>query len=970
MKTIKTSFVNYMLLLAIIGLGLLWGLVSCAGPTPAPESAAPGLEQAPSEPGTGEPSIFMSAVRSGTLSNGLRYYILENKLPENRAFLTLAVNAGSILEQDNEQGLAHFVEHMAFNGTERFPEAELLEYLRSLGMSFGADANAYTSFEETVYSIEVPTETNSEGKKSIPEKALEIMDDWSHAISFDAQMVEDERAIILGELRDRLGPSERIMRQMFPVLLHDSPYPDRWPIGLADVVQNAPVSRLKGFYEKWYRPDNMALIAVGDFDGAALEASLPDYFDAPRPGDRLNRPYYELPAPEKGRLEVSVINEDEYPYVEIDLYFKGQPLAQTGDEAEYRRSLVNNLMSGMISQRVNEAVLNPDTPYAGAGVWEDRYGQRSNFFVMGVVAKPGLAKESLQALMALKESIQQYGFTNSEIERAKRGVLSNLNQAVSEADRQASSAYVNAFTEHYLRNALVPDAAWELATAQRLLPEISADEIRAALVSYFEADDLSVFAYGPGAELPTASEVRAIISGAKEMPLTAPPEEEVEKDLMSDDEIQAIRPGTISTKALEPETGASVWTLSNGARVILQPTTNKNNEMILYAQARGGYTSASGGQEISARLAADLLNFSGLGQHSRVDLMKILADKQASLSWSVSQYSRYFSGAASVSSDLETLFQLLYLNFTQPRIEETAAKAMLDQYRTTLIAQDADPVSYWSNEINRIVFGNDPALRPLELADLDRANTADALAFVKKGLNPADYLFVFSGNLDLAAMEQFVSTYIASIPRLPQAWNSYADRSITRPSPGVHKLYKGREAQSFVFLAYFAAEAYDEAKSAAADVLTEYLNIKLIQEIREKMGGAYSVGASVSQSALPPGGELLLQSSFGCDPARASDLSNAVAAQVSLVAEGTIDADAFTKAVTAVKSDFEEAMQSNAFIAQSYATLQVTNGLPFNRLKLLPDLYAAVKPMDIQALAASLEPHGPVEIILYPEGWN
>jgi zinc protease len=408
-----------------------------------------------------DPVPFMQKARQGTLPNGLRYYILENARPENRAFLTLAVNAGSVLENENERGLAHFVEHMAFNGTERFPEAELLEYLRSTGMRFGADANAYTSFDETVYGIEVPVETTG-GVKKIPAKALAIIDDWSHAITFTPKDVEEERGVIMEEYRMGLGATDRVIRQqMLPMLTKDSRYAVRLPIGLPEIIQTAPAERLKALYQRWYQPDNMAIIFVGDFDGAALEAELATHFTAPKPATPTVRPEYNLAPPKPATFSTATFTDPEFPYTAAYLYYKLPQKKPANDLAAFRDSIIDNLIGQMMSSRFDDVAAKPDAPYLYAGTGLETFNASSRMRVLVAQAKTGGVEDAIRALLLEKQSIERYGFTDAEISRAKRSLLSSLQQMDSESDRLDSNTYVSLFTEHFLRGESAPDIAGE-----------------------------------------------------------------------------------------------------------------------------------------------------------------------------------------------------------------------------------------------------------------------------------------------------------------------------------------------------------------------------------------------------------------------------------------------------------------------------------------------------------------------------
>ncbi|QQO10244.1 M16 family metallopeptidase [Breznakiella homolactica] len=936
----------------------VFGVFACASGAKTGSDQYGGLGKA------SDPMPFMTEARTGTLPNGLRYYILENSRPENRAYLTLAVNAGSVLEEENERGLAHFVEHMAFNGTTRFPEADLINYLRSLGMRFGPEVNAYTSYDETVYGIEVPVELDAAGRKTIPEKALAVIDDWTYAITFDPKDVDDERLVIMEEYRTRLGANERVRRQMLPVLFEGSPYADRMPIGLPEVIQNAPASRLEGFYKKWYRADNMALVFVGDFDGAALEASLAANFTAPSPADTLDRPYYDLPSPQKGKFRAEIITDPELSYTRIDMYYKRAPQPVENTLAAYRQGIIENLISRMLSLRFDEASYKQETPYAAAAAGSVRYGWSSRFYIFSVVSKTGTAEASLEAVLREKESMVRYGFTDDEIDRAKRSMLSDLERMVSEKDRQQSSSFVDEFTSHFLSDQAVVDIEWELDAVRRILPGISSKEITAAAKNFFAADDLTVFAVAPDSEaasLPSPEKIQTMVTQVRKAKIDPPQPSVIGTDLLD----KKPSPGTIISERQDPATGTIVWELSNGSRVILKETANKNDEIVLYSLARGGTTSSPESEDVSASLAADMLSVSGMGPYSRTDLTKMLADKQVSVGFWLSSYLRGFQGMAA-GKDAETLFELLYLRFTQPRIDEDAVGAMMDQYRTSLAQRSENPEAVFNDEIQRVVYGGNSRFAPLTLGDLEKASIDDAFGFIRKSLNPGDYTFVFIGNLDIPLFRSLTETYIASIPR-GQTWDQWDTVDFKRPGKTESAVRKGREEKSIVFMGWYVPKVYTEREGIVAGALSEYLDIRLTEEIREKLGGVYSVSVSVSLTPIPVG-ELSMGVSFYCDPGRADELSAAIEAELRLVADGSINTDTLIKTTEAMKKTYEQSMQSNSYIARNYANFSVLLDLPFGRLDARPELYESVTAADIQKTARELLSGGPARVTLYPEG--
>ncbi|MDR2101163.1 MAG: insulinase family protein, partial [Treponema sp.] len=741
------------LVLAVFSI-LAGGIFSCA--TTAKGSPYGGLGL-PSDP-----VPFMEGVRRGTLPNGLTYYILENQKPENRAYLTLVVKAGSVLEKDDEQGLAHFTEHMAFNGTVRFPESELIDYLRSLGMRFGPEVNAYTSYDQTVYGIEVPTEPDGEGRKTIPAKALAVLDDWTYAITFAPADVDDERLVIMEEYRTRLGAMERIGRKMLPEILEGSPYAERLPIGLPEVITNAPASRLQNFYKTWYHPGNMAVILVGDFDGAKLEAELASHFTAPAPDAAPERPEFDLPPPEKNRFRAQVLTDPELTYTRIDMYYKRSPQAPGGNLSSYRQGIIDNLIDRMLSLRFDDAASKPETPYVWAGAGNLRYGKSSRYYVLAAQAKTGNAEASFRELLRARESLVRYGFTGAEIDRAKRSLVSDLERMVSERDRQESNVYVQGFTDHFLSGQNVADITWELEAVKAILPAVEAGDILAAVRDYFTPNDLRVFLMGPeteAASLMSVEGIRELVaeSGREKI---APPEDRVLNDeLIGEDPA----PGFIRSESRDPATGALIWELGNGARVILKETRNRNNEVVLYALARGGTSSVPEEEDVSASLATEILEASGLGPYSRTELVQKLADKQAAFSFWTSSYYRGFQGSAT-AGDLKTLFEMLYLSFTEPRIDPEAVEAMLDQYRTALARRGEDPETDFNDEVTRIIYGNNPHFKSLEQEDLAKVDLNVVMNFARRALNPGDYTFVFAGNIDMDTLRTYTETYLASVP--------------------------------------------------------------------------------------------------------------------------------------------------------------------------------------------------------------
>ena len=965
MKTIFSTFSTKRFFVpaiaAAIGAVLTILLLACAS---APRADFGGLGRA------SDTVPLTNRAITGTLPNGLQYFILENRRPENRALLSLVVNAGSVVERDDERGFAHFVEHMAFRGTARFPETELLEYLRSLGMRFGPDVNAFVSFNETVYHFDVPVEV-VDGVRRIPEKALALLDDWSHAVSFKPEAVDLERLVILEEYRGRLGAMERARRIMWPILFAGSAYADRHPIGVWEIIENATAEQLRAFYQRWYRSDNMALIFVGDFDGPALQASLASHFTIPKAAEPVNRPVFSLPPPRSGNFHVEFISDPELTSVEFSIYYKQRPGAPRGTIGHFRETVIDHLIHTMLSMRFQEDLARPEAAAVSSwgSVW--RWSRNARFYGMGTQPRTGQAEAAFKELLLAKESMRRHGFTEDELSRAKIRLLSSMEQQLAERDNQNSRQFLRGFTNHFLLGQAMADIEWELEAVRQLLPGISTREITAAVRSYFAPNDITVFVLTPEAELPyipSADRIRAMFREASR----ARVEPRVFATLTGELLEAPPLPGTIISESVDSETGAHILHLSNGANVILKETQNRNNEIILYAGAIGGTANAGAAGEnasVSARLASEMLAISGLGPFSRTELMNILTGRQVSLSFWASDFQRGFQGS-STTQDIRTLFEMLYLNFTNPRLDENAISAMIAQHRTLLARQEDDPQRAFRREITRTITNNHFHFRPLELADMDRVSIELARAFITDSLNPGDFTFTFIGNIDINEMRELAAAYIASIPN-SRPIETWADLGMSRPGPMEMQIHMGIEERSMVYLGWFVPNQHSfcEERNQHAAVLNEYLNILLIDEIRENMGGVYSIHAGVSVSTIPRG-EYRLTVFFNCDPARARELIGAVKNIMDQLVNQGLDQGTFNKAKEALLRGHETAMQRNLHIAQSYINSFAFFNTPLSRLDNRPQAIRAVRPENVQALAREILRGGPIQIVLFPEGWT
>jgi zinc protease len=857
------------------------------------------------------------------------------------------------------------VEHLAFNDTARFPKLELIEYLRSLGMRFGADANAYTSYDETVYHFDVPVEIVN-GVKRIPDKALAILDDWTYAVSFLQEDVESESKVVLEELRTRLGAMDRARKIMLPVLFEGSPYAQREPIGLAHIVENAASAQVKNFYDRWYTSDNMALIFVGDFDGKALEAGLAGHFNMSAALKPVERPRYELPPPKKDNFKVEIITDPELTSSSFMIYYKLEQGSPRGTIGFYYETLVDYLIDAMLTQRFEEAAENPDSFAAGSwgGVWY--WAASSRFYSMGTQPKTGGAEQALMELLAEKESMRRFGFTQNELDRAKLNLISYMERQLSEKDRRESRTFINGFASHFLKGDDMADIEWEVNAINLLLDGIGLKEIAEAAEKYFSIDDCIVFLTAPQAEagfFPSADRIKEIFKEIETAEIKPREEAPFSAELL---ERLPIAGGIISEET-DAQTGARILTLSNGAKVILKETANRNNEIVFYAMAKGGISNTSQNAVVSVRLVSEMTGVSGIGPYTRTELINKLAGKQVSFSFWNSNYYRGFQGSSTVQ-DLKTLFEMIHLFFTMPGLDERAVAAMIDQYRTTLAHQDDDPQRAFSRELMRTIYSNHPLYMPLELDDMDKISLEKAKNYLTQCINPADYTFVFTGNLDIDEMKEFSLLYIASVVNT-YSMNKWIDPQIPQPQAGETIVNKGRDERSAVYLLWQGdgPADFDEKKNQTAYVLTEYLDIMLTDEIREKLSGVYSISAGASVSVIP-NGEYSLSVYFQCSPARAAELISAVKERITEFANSPLNSDTFAKSKEALLMQHDASVQRNLHIAQSYANSSALYDTPLSRLDERPDVIRSVTEEEVQSLCREILNCGLVQVVLYPEG--
>ncbi len=859
-------------------------------PTPEPTPTPTPVPTEPVEPETEveEPLDFDPLVVRGTLSNGMSYYIRHNEEPRDRAQIALAVKAGSVHEEENQRGLAHFVEHMAFNGTERFAKQEIIEYIESIGSTFGPDLNAYTGFDETLYFLEIPTDD-----PEITENAFQILSDWAYAISFDPEEVELERGVVLEEWRLSQGFNSRLRDNLLSLLFGSSRYADRAPIGLTEIIENAPVERLIEYYQRWYRPDLMAVVAVGDFDIEEIEAKVKQHFAPPPEGEAYQeraavapsteRPTFDVPGYDETRIEV--FTDAESPGSQFILIRNLAP-DKGQDSSAFRRYVVESLAFMMLNARLFERTQSADPPYLWAGSGRSAYVESLDILTFQAWVEPDGIETGLGAVLEEMQRVRQHGFTESELAREKSNLLSSVESAYKQREQTSSGTLVDEYVDHFFSGTPVPgiEAEWELY--QELLPQISLAEFGEVSESWTQSGNTGLLVVRPeetesSADADLASASLAQIAGARALQVDA------YEDVVGDVPLLATipTPGSITAEEQIESIDAVKWTLSNGITVIAKQTDFKNDEVVFRSFSPGGHSLVSDDDHVSATYAAQLVSGSGVGPHDNVTLDKLLAGQRVSVSPYIEELFEGFSGSGS-PEDMETLFQLITLYATEPRLDPAFFSNYESRLRSVAEINAAEPDSVLFDTVNALLAQNHFRARPLSVELLEELSIEQAEAvYAERFADLSDSTFVFVGAFDWDELRSLTATYLASLPSTGRS-EQWQDHGID-PPPGLvdHAVYSGTEPRSNTLVLFAGDMEWSRQEALTLNVVGEVLGIRLRERVREQLGGTYSIGVSASGSSLPDQ-EYLAYVIFGSDPTRVEELFAEVIAEIDWLREG------------------------------------------------------------------------------------
>ncbi|MGN6495580.1 MAG: M16 family metallopeptidase [Agriterribacter sp.] len=813
---------------------------------------------------------FDSSVTIGKLPNGLTYYIKPNSKPEQKVELRLVVNTGSITEDDDQLGLAHMTEHMAFNGTKNFKKNEIVSFLQDIGVGFGNDLNAQTSFDETIYILPIPTD-----KAGNLDKGFRVLEDWAHNVTFLDEDIDNERAIILEESRLGKGAEERMIKKILPRLFAGSLYGDRLPIGKDSLIKTFKHDVIRRYYKDWYRPDLMAVIVVGDITKAKAEELITKHFGGlTNPANPRERKAAVVPAYTAN--DAMVVTDKEATSYQAAIEYPAQKNDPVVTYKDYRDHLLKDLFTTMLNKRLQELTQKENPPFVYGVTGFSGFARGYENFEIYVVSGDKEPTTAVKAGVEEVERVKRFGFTAPELDRAKKNLLASYEKSYNDRTKRESSSFVQEYVTHFLENEAVPGIAAEYEMVKTFLPSISLDDVNAVANPLKGDQHLFSFIIGPenaNVKLPSSSELIATVAAAEKAVVKPYEEKEIAANLLP----SKPKAGKILARKTNAALGTTELTLSNGVTVTLKPTDFKNDEILMAASRYGGTSNYGKADRYNANYASAVVNAMGFGAFSPTDLQKALSGKAISASPFIGGTTEGINGSSTVK-DLESMFQLAYLKLTSPRIDSSLFQSYVQKNKAQLALLSADPQAAFVDTAFRVYFNNNP-LAPINVpkaAYFDSIQLSRTVAIYKERLGDAGGLhFVFTGSFTPETITPLIETYIAGLPATGKKFN-YADRKV-RPVSGKKDItvYKGAEQKSLIVSLYHGELPYNEELALKASALTEVLNIRIIEELREKVQGIYGGGIYGGLNKAPyPSFQLAVQ--LPCGPEKVDTLLKAM----------------------------------------------------------------------------------------------
>ena len=872
----------------------------------------------PSDPLPLDPQL-----KIGKLSNGLTYYIRQNKRPEQKVELRLVVNAGSILEDPDQQGLAHMAEHMAFNGTTHFKKNDIISFLQDIGVGFGNDLNAYTSFDETVYILPVPTD-----KTGNLEKGFQVLEDWAHNVTYLDEDIEGERAIILEESRLGKGANDRMFRKIYPKLFGGSKYAERLPIGLDSIIKNFKYDRIRNYYKDWYRPDLMAVIVVGDIEPAKAEEMIKKHFlSLSNPSSERKRENADVPGYKIS--DAMVITDKEATNYIVSMNYPAQKLNPSTTLGDYRKDIVQQLFISMLNQRLQELTQKENPPFLYASASFGSYARGYEGFNAFASVGTGDASKGLNVLAEEVERVKRYGFTPSELERAKKNSLSFYEKAYNNRDKAESSEYVDEYINHFTQQEPTPGISKEFEYVKEILPGVTIQEVNAVANKFKNEKNRFVYVTGPepkqGQVLPEGKDLLAVIDAKEKADIKPYEEKEVAANLLS----TMPRAGKIISKTRNTVWGTTELKLSNGINVTLKPTNFKDDQILMAATRAGGKNNYGLADKYNAEYATAIVTSMGVGEFSPTDLKKVLAGKSVTVN-------PVLSGAAegiranSTNKDLETMFQLNYLYFTQPRKDTSLFRSYVQRNKSQYAMLSANPQAAFIDTMYKTLYNNNP-LAPVAVPKseyYDKINLDRSLAIYKDRFGDANGMdFIFVGSFKEEDILPLIEKYIASLPATSRKFN-YTDNKVRTVSGKKDlKVNKGKEQKSLILAFYTGEVPYSEDLDMKAQAMSEVLNIRIIEELREKVQGIYGGGTFVNLEKVPYSNySFILQ--LPCGPEKVDTLLKAVRKEFVMIAKNGPDRSYLDKVKKQWTEQYKTSIKENNYWLNQLVSYKSQGGNP------------------------------------------
>ena len=817
-------------------------------------------------------------VKIGKLENGLTYYIRQNKKPEHKVELRLVLNAGAINEDDDQRGLAHMAEHMAFNGTVNFKKNDIVSFLQDIGVGFGSDLNAYTSFDETVYMLPIPID-----KPGNLEKGFQVLEDWAHNVTYVDADIEGERSIILEESRMGKGASDRMFKKIYPQLFAGSKYGDRLPIGLDSIIKNFKYDVIRRFYKDWYRPNLMAVIVVGDIEPAKAEEMIRKHFSSlTNPTQERRREYADVP-PYK-TAQAAVVTDKEATSYNIGIFYPAYKSNPSSSIADYREDLIEQMFTSMLNQRLQELTQKENPPFIFAASNFQTFARGYQAFNVFAGTGTGDVTKGLNAVAEEIERVKRYGFTAAELERAKKNTLTFYEKEYNNRDKTESENYVQEYINHFLEQEPTPGIEKEFEYAKALLPGITIEEVNTMTKRFKDEKNKFVFALGPDPKpnqaLPEGKDLLAIMDAKEKADIKPYEEKAIASTLIS----TQPKSGKIVSQTKDAVLKTTELKLSNGVTVTLKPTDFKNDQIVMGATRAGGKNNYGLADKYNAEYATAIVNTMGVGEFSPTDLKKVLAGKSVSVNPVFSATSEGVKGNSTVK-DLETLFQLTYLYFTNPRKDTALFNSFVQKNKSQYANISANPQAAFIDTMYKTLFSNNP-LAPVAVPKseyYDKIKLDRSFAIYKERFGDANGMnFVFVGSFKEEEIIPLIEKYIASLPTTTKKF-TFSDNKV-RPLSGKKSLSvsKGKEEKSLILAFYTGELPYSEDLELKVQAMSEILNIRIIEELREKVQGIYGGGTFAELEKYPYANySFVLQ--LPCGPEKVDTLLKAVNKEFAMI---------------------------------------------------------------------------------------